>query len=131
VQFVKRYPIPIALAVVGVIALGTGAFLLTRKSSPAGAKISADVRGKGYYRTVVVQVNDRSGAPIQGADVTAQGTMTFPHDMTLIEKPLREVSNGKYRGTYTFIMKGDWTVSVDVMDKQGKESKRDFPIVIG
>ena len=132
-QFVKRYPIPIALALAGVIALGAGAVLLTKKSSnPSGPKISADVKGKGYNRTVVVQVKDRkNGAPIRGAEVTAQGQMTFPHAMNFIDKPLREVSSGTYRGPYTFIMKGNWTVNVDVVDKKGKESKASFPIVIG
>jgi hypothetical protein len=132
-QFVKRYPIPIALALAGVIALGAGAVLLTKKSSsPSGAKISADVRGKGYNRTVVVQVKDRkNGAPIRGAEVTAQGQMTFPHAMNFIDKPLREVSSGTYRGPYTFIMKGEWTVNIDVVDKKGTESKATFPIVIG
>ena len=132
-QFVKRYPIPIALALAGVIALGAGAVLLTSKSSSSsGPKISADVKGKGYNRTVVVQVKDRkNGAPIRGAEVTAQGQMTFPHAMNFIDKPLREVSSGTYRGPYTFIMKGNWTVNVDVLDKKGKESKASFPIVIG
>jgi hypothetical protein len=132
-QFVKRYPIPIALALAGVIALGAGAVLLTSKSSSSsGPKISADVKGKGYNRTVVVQVKDRkNGAPIRGAEVTAQGQMTFPHAMNFIDKPLREVSSGTYRGPYTFIMKGNWTVNVDVVDKKGKESKASFPIVIG
>ena len=132
-QFVKRYPIPIALALAGVIALGAGAVLLTRRSSsPTGPKISADVKGKGYNRTVVVQVKDRkNGAPIRGAEVTAQGQMTFPHAMNFIDRPLREVSSGTYRGPYTFIMKGQWTVNIDVIDKEGKESKATFPIVIG
>jgi YtkA-like protein len=133
-QFVKRYPIPIALALAGVIALGAGAVLLTKKSSSptAAPKISADVKGKGYNRTVVVKVKDRkNGAPIRGAEVTAQGQMTFPHAMNFIDKPLREVSSGTYRGPYTFIMKGNWTVNVDVVDKKGKESKASFPIVIG
>jgi YtkA-like len=133
-QFVKRYPIPIALALAGVIALGAGAVLLltSKSSSSSGPKISADVKGKGYNRTVVVQVKDRkNGAPIRGAEVTAQGQMTFPHAMNFIDKPLREVSSGTYRGPYTFIMKGNWTVNVDVVDKKGKESKASFPIVIG
>jgi len=134
-QFVKRYPIPIALALAGVIALGAGAVLLTKKSSSPtgpGPRISADVNGKGYNRTVVVQVKDREdGAPIRGAEVTAQGQMTSPHAMNFIDKPLREVSSGTYRGPYTFIMKGNWTVNVDVVDKKGKESKASFPIVIG
>ena len=134
-QFMKRYPIPIALALAGVIALGAGALLLTRKSStgtPTGPKISADVNGKGYNRTVVVQIKDRkNGAPVRGAHVTAQGQMTFPHTMFLIDKPLHEVSSGTYRGPYAFIMDGNWTVHVDVVDKKGKESKATFPIVIG
>lgn len=130
-QFLKRYPIPIALALLGVIAVVVGAFLLTGGSSSSGPNISANLQGKGYYRTVVVQLKDPKGTPIQGANVTAQGQMTFPHTMLLIDRPLHEISSGTYRGQYAFIMKGDWTVIVDVTDKKGKETKRNFPVVIG
>ena len=101
-------------------------------ASAGNADVSAQALGKGLDRTLVIRLKDKqSGVPLKGATVSAQGQMTFPHTMLLIDRPLHEISSGTYRGQYAFIMKGDWTVIVDVTDKKGKETKRNFPVVIG
>jgi YtkA-like protein len=129
-QAFRRYPIPIALAIAGLIALGAGTVLLTRRAKPSGPRISADIRGHGYSRTVVARLQDRkSGTPVCGAKVRVQGTMDA-HGMTLIDRPLRELSCGTYRGPYTFVMPGTWAVEVDVMDGKRTKAKASFPVAI-
>jgi hypothetical protein len=130
VQVFRRYPVPIVLAVAGLVALGVGIVLLTRTTGSAGPRISGEARGHGYTRTVVAHLGERkSGVPVCGAKVRIQGTMTA-HGMTLIDRPLREVSCGTYRGQYSFIMPGTWNVEVDVMDGKRTKAKTSFPVTV-
>ncbi len=130
VQVFRRYPVPIVLAVAGLLALGAGVFLLTRSTRATGPRISGEARGHGYTRTVVAHLGERKGgAPVCGAKVRIQGTMTT-HGMTLIDRPLREVSCGTYRGQYSFIMPGTWNVEVHVMDGKRTKAKASFPVKI-
>jgi len=85
-----------------------------------------------YSRKIDVQAQDRStGAPVCGAGVTVYGQMTSPHLMTLIERPLHQKRCGMYTGSYTFIMRGQWTANFVLRTKKGDASTAAFPLKIG
>lgn len=97
--------------------------------SAGNAQISARALGKGLNRVIVVSAKDkRSGVPLRGAKVTVQGSMTCPHFMPLLDRPLREVSNGTYRGDYDLIMPGQWAISIVVRSKEGDATTSALPL---
>ncbi len=99
--------------------------------SAGNAQISARALGKGFNRVIVVQVKDkRSGVPLRGATVKVQGSMTCPHFMPLLDRPLREASNGTYRGEYSLIMPGQWAISIVVRSKEGEATTSGLPLTV-
>ena len=97
--------------------------------SAGNAQISARALGKGQTRVIVVSAKDKeSGVPLRGATVTVQGTMTCPHFMPLLDRPLREQSNGTYRGDYYLIMPGQWAISIVVRSKEGEATTSGLPL---
>ncbi|MEK6274017.1 MAG: FixH family protein [Actinomycetota bacterium] len=97
--------------------------------SAGNAQINAQAIGKGFDRLIVIHVTDKkSGAPLHGAKVKVQGTMTCPHFMPLIEKNLREASNGTYKGDYNLFMPGQWALSIVVRSEQGEATTSSLPV---
>ncbi len=97
--------------------------------SAGNAQISARALGKGLRRVIVVSAKDkRSGVPLRGATVTAQATMTCPHLMPQLGRPLREESDGTYRGNYDLIMPGQWAISIVVRSKEGGATTSALPL---
>jgi hypothetical protein len=100
--------------------------------SAGNALINAQAIGKGVgNRRIVIHVTDKkSGAPVHGAKVKVQGTMTCPHFMPLIEKSLPEASNGTYKGDYNLIMPGQWALSIVVRSEQGDATTSALPVKV-
>ena len=97
--------------------------------SAGNAQISARALGKGLKRVIVVRAKDKkSGVPLHEATVRVQGTMTCPHFMPQIDRPLREVSNGTYKGDYDLIMPGQWAISIVVRSKEGEATTSALPL---
>lgn len=91
--------------------------------------IEANARGTSFQQTIVVQAKEKgNGRAVCGAKATVYGEMTSPHIMTLILRNLREVSCGEYRGPYTLIMEGRWTLNIEVRTKKLGSSTRALPI---
>jgi len=117
----------IALAVLVVAPVA-----LAHKGGKAEPRISAKASGTGYSRTVVVRLTDIDDRdPILGATVNVSGQMVKPHVMTLAPRPLPEISPGTYRGQYLFIMRGDWTVNIEVTGNKVNKASAEFPVAIG
>ena len=97
--------------------------------SAGNAQISARALGKGLRRVIVVSVKDKeSGVPLHDAIVRVQGTMTCPHFMPQLDRPLREVSNGTYKGDYDLLMPGQWAISIVVRSKEGEATTSALPL---
>ncbi|HEV8602113.1 MAG TPA: FixH family protein [Gaiellaceae bacterium] len=101
-------------------------------ASYGSAEISAHATGTAYDRTVVVRAKDKkSGVPVQGARVSVWGQMISPHLMSLIPRDLHEVGRGTYKGRYSLIMKGQWTLNIEVRSKKEGTSTSALPVKIG
>jgi hypothetical protein len=99
--------------------------------SAGNAQISARALGKGLNREIVVRARDKeSGVPLRGATVTVQASMTCPHFMPLLDRPLREVSSGTYRGDYSLIMEGQWAFSIVVRSREGEATTSGLPLKV-
>ena len=87
-----------------------------QEDGKAEPRISAEARGNGFNRTIVVRLNDsESGDPISGADVKLRTRMTRPHEMSLIPRTIPETRPpGTYSLPYTFVMPGDWNAEFEV-----------------
>lgn len=101
--------------------------------SYGNAKIAVrTVKHGGFNRTFLLQVKDRkSGAPVCGAHVTVYGEMISPHLMTLIERKVKPMKCGSYKGDYTFIMPGEWKANFVLRTKKGDASTASLPLKIG
>lgn len=126
------------LALTGCLGGGGG-----KSSSPPGTpppvpttsygntEISVRVGGKSFHRTVVIDAKEKkNGHAVCGAKATVYGEMTSPHTMTLIERNLKEVSCGEYKGPYDLIMAGRWTLNIEVRSKILGSSTRALPIKV-
>jgi hypothetical protein len=102
-------------------------------TSYGNTEIAAKVTGKSFNRVVVVEAKQKkNGRPVCGAQASVYGAMTSPHVMTLISRDLDEVSCGEYKGPYTLIMPGRWTLNIEVRTKELGSSTRAVPIrVVG
>jgi hypothetical protein len=98
----------------------------------AEPRISAQVRGNGFNRTIVVRLNDLdSGDPISGANVKLRAQMTRPHVMTLIPRTIPETKRpGTYSIPYTFVMPGDWNAEFEVTGSKVVTAKADLDVPV-
>jgi hypothetical protein len=100
----------------------------------AQPRIAAQARGKGFNRTIIVQLRDLdSGNPISGANVKVRTSMTRPHVMTLIPRTIPETKRpGIYSLPYTFVMPGDWSAEFEVTGSKvvPAKAKLDVPIAV-
>jgi hypothetical protein len=101
--------------------------------SNGNAKISVKAIPHGKFnRTFILRAKNRkTGAPICGARVTVYGQMTSPHLMTLIERAMRQMKCGEYRGDYDFFMPGSWTATFVLRTKKGDASTAALPLKTG
>ena len=118
----------LALVLAGIFA-GPAAAHRDGKAEP---RISAQARGSGFNRTIVVRLNDLdSGNPISGANVKVRTRMTRPHVMTLIPRTIPETKRpGVYRLPYTFVMPGDWRAEFEVTGPKVITAKADLDVPI-
>ena len=109
--------------------MGTAAAHRDGKAEP---RISAQARGQGFNRTIVVRLNDLdSGDPISGANVKVRTQMTRPHVMTLIPRTIPETKRpGVYSIPYTFVMPGDWNAEFEVTGSKVVTAKADLDVPI-
>jgi len=128
--FVKRVVIcSLGIALAALVVAPTA---LGHKGGKAEPRISAKASGTGYSRTVVVRLTDIDDRdPILGATVSVSGQMVKPHVMTLAPRPLSEISAGTYRGQYPFIMRGDWTLNIEVTGNKVNKASAELPVAIG
>lgn len=117
-----------ALALAGLLPGAAAA----HEGGKAEPRISAQVRGKGFNRTIVVRLNDLdSGDPISGANVKLRAQMTRPHVMTLIPRTIPETKRpGTYSIPYTFVMPGDWNAEFEVTGSKVVTAKADLDVPI-
>jgi hypothetical protein len=101
--------------------------------SYGNAKISVrTIPHGGFNRTFILSAKDRkTGAPICGAKLKVYGEMISPHLMTLIERVMRQMKCGTYRGDYSFIMPGEWRANFVLRTKKGDASTASLPLKIG
>ena len=118
----------LALVLVGISA-GPAAAHRDGKAEP---RISAQARGNGFNRTIVVRLRDLdSGDPISGANVKVRTRMTRPHEMTLIPRTIPETKRpGVYSIPYTFVMPGDWSAEFEVTGPKVVTAKADLDVPI-
>jgi hypothetical protein len=108
---------------------GSGCPPAPSTQSAGNADILARALGKGYNKTIVINVKDKqSGVPLHDAKVSIKGEMTCPHAMPLYEKSLPEESRGTYEGAYPLIMQGQWTIYITVRSKQGDATTSALPV---
>lgn len=62
--------------------------------------------------TIVVSLQDSSGAPIRGADVVIEGIMTHPGMAPEIVEA-HEMDAGRYTADMRFTMRGDWILLLE------------------
>ena len=117
-----------ALALAGLLP-GPAAAHEGGKAEP---RISAQARGNGFNRTIVVRLNDLdSGDPISGANVKLRAQMTSPHVMTLIPRTIPETKRpGVYSIPYTFVMPGDWNAEFEVTGPKVVTAKADLDVPV-
>ena len=98
----------------------------------AQPRITAQARGSGFNRTIVVRLNDLdSGDPISGANVKLRAEMTRPHVMTLIPRTVPETKRpGVYSLPYTFVMPGDWKAEFEVTGPKVVTAKADLDVPV-
>jgi hypothetical protein len=124
-------PVSITLAVLVLAGLFT-APAAAHRGGKAEPRISAQARGNGFNRTIVVRLNDLdSGDPISGANVKVRTQMTRPHVMTLIPRTIPETKRpGVYSIPYTFVMPGDWNAEFEVTGPKVITAKADLEVPI-
>ena len=117
-----------ALALAGLLP-GPAAAHEGGKAEP---RISAQARGNGFNRTIIVRLNDLdSGDPISGAKVKLRAQMTSPHVMTLIPRTIPETKRpGVYSIPYTFVMPGDWNAEFEVTGPKVVTAKADLDVPV-
>jgi hypothetical protein len=117
-----------SLALAGLFAEPAAA----HEGGKAQPRISAQARGEGFNRTIVVRLNDLdSGDPISGANVKLRTQMTRPHVMTLIPRTIPETKRpGVYSIPYTFVMPGDWNAEFEVTGPKVVTAKADLDVPI-
>jgi hypothetical protein len=72
---------------------------------------------------VTVRLTDSSGKPLTGARVALEGDMTHP-GMAPVSGSTREMEPGRYNGSLTFSMAGDWVVLFHIRLADGTEVER-------
>jgi hypothetical protein len=78
-------------------------------------RVEAKAPGTGLLRSVTVRLTDpKSGAPIDGAEITAIATMTKPHLMSTPPVRFRPEGGGRYMSRVQFEMRAPWTVTMRV-----------------
>lgn len=73
--------------------------------------------------TVAVALADSAGRPIEGADVSLEGTMTHP-GMQPARANAVETSAGRYEAVLNLTMGGDWVLLVDASLPDGQTIRR-------
>jgi hypothetical protein len=125
-----RFP-SISLSVLVLAGLFAGP-AAAHRDGKAEPRISAQARGNGFNRTIVVRLNDLdSGDPISGANVKVRTRMTRPHVMSLIPRTIPETKRpGVYSIPYTFVMPGDWSAEFEVTGPKVITAKADLDVPI-
>ena len=91
------------------------AFCAPAAARAAEPRVEVKTPGSGLIRAVTVRLTDpSSGAPIDGAHITAIATMTTPHLMSMPPIDLRAEGGGRYASRVQFEMRAPWTVTMQV-----------------
>ena len=99
-----------------LIALLLCAPAAARAAEPPRVEVKAP--GSGLIRSVTVRLSDPdSGAPIDGAGVSAIAMMTKPHLMSMPPLHFRPEGGGRYTSRTQFEMPAPWTVTLRVTDR--------------
>lgn len=114
-----------------LLALGLAA-CAPQAASPVGANIALTlepnppVAGPGH---LTVTLTGADGQPIEGADVTVEGTMG--HDgMQPMRAKLKGGAGGQYEAPFMWTMAGDWTLTVVATLPGGQTARREFPVTV-
>jgi hypothetical protein len=84
-------------------------------ASAAEPRVEVKAPGNGPVRAVTVRLTDpKSGAPVDGARITAIATMTHPHLMSMPPIELSAEGGGRYGSRVQFEMRAPWTVTMRV-----------------
>jgi nitrogen fixation protein FixH len=77
--------------------------------------------------TVSLELKEKTGQPVEGAEVRLEGNMTHP-GMTPVFATAREVGPGRYEAPLELTMGGDWIVLVDAKLRDGRTLQRELPL---
>jgi hypothetical protein len=78
-------------------------------------RVEVKAPGNGLIRSMTVRLTDPdSGAPIDGAEVTAMATMTKPHFMSMPLLRFHPDGGGRYQTRVRFEMRAPWTMTMQV-----------------
>jgi hypothetical protein len=102
------------------------------RDGKAEPRISAEGRGNGFNRTLIVRLTDLdSGDPISGAIVLVRPRMTRPHVMALLPRTIPETRvRGTYSLPYTFAMPGDWKAHLEVTGPNVVTAEADLDVPV-
>lgn len=79
---------------------------------------------------LMIEVRDEAGNPIPGIDVDAFAQMPAMGAMPAMRAPadLKEMDPGRYEGSMNLSMRGEWPLTVEIMDPQGGDKRLQFDL---
>lgn len=93
---------------------------------PAGLALTATIATPKVGKNVMdIRLAAADGAPIPGAEITAEVNMTSM-DMGVRHPPVKEVAPGRYQVTVAFGMRGPWRVVLRAVPPSGLPVNREF-----
>lgn len=77
--------------------------------------------------TVTLELADKSGRPVSGAQARLEGNMSHPGMRPVFSKA-NEIGPGRYQGPLEFTMGGDWVVLVHLILPDGRRLERKIDV---
>jgi uncharacterized lipoprotein YajG len=127
-QFLRRWQVWHGVLLVAITSLLTGC-ATNQQAGGANAEIRLAVQQTAVGPAQVdVQLNDKQGQPISGADVQLRGDMTHA-GMQPVLIAMEDVGSGQYRAPdFRFTMAGDWILTVEATLPDGSRAQRMFEV---
>ncbi len=123
----------VILAMVMVVALGSGCGRESRRASSSNAQISLTAipfpAAVGDTR-LVIQVSDLSGQPIDDASLSIKGDMTHAGMVPVLAEVQGGGEAGVYNVPFEWTMAGDWVVTVEALLADGSRTRQRFDLSV-
>jgi hypothetical protein len=116
--------------IIGLVALA--AIPGCRRRDDSGPPLSMDIKVAPDppvvgTASIELDVKDPGGAPVRGARITIEGTMTHP-GMAPTFSEAEETRPGTYRARLPLTMAGDWVLLVEARLSSGETVRRQFDL---